>query len=93
MPALSRIDAGTGYKTLGARVAEGTPVRGRRRAASPAADNEPTKHPSRPVRLIVGLPAGYATHIVARLIAQSLSERLGQQVAVENRTPVQAVRG
>jgi tripartite-type tricarboxylate transporter receptor subunit TctC len=39
---------------------------------------------SRPVRLIVGFPAGYATDIVARLIAQSLSERLGQQVFVEN---------
>jgi tripartite-type tricarboxylate transporter receptor subunit TctC len=41
-------------------------------------------YPSRPVRLIVGFPAGYATDIVARLIAQSLSERLGQQVFVEN---------
>jgi tripartite-type tricarboxylate transporter receptor subunit TctC len=37
--------------------------------------------PSRPVRLIVGFPAGYATDIVARLIAQTLSERLGQQVS------------
>ncbi len=42
-------------------------------------------YPSRPVRLIVGFPAGYATDIVARLVAQSLSERLRQQVAVENR--------
>ena len=41
-------------------------------------------YPSRPVRLIVGFPAGYATDIVARLIAQSLSERLGQQVLVDN---------
>jgi tripartite-type tricarboxylate transporter receptor subunit TctC len=41
-------------------------------------------YPSRPVRLIVGFPAGYATDIVARLIAQSLSERLGLQVFVEN---------
>jgi tripartite-type tricarboxylate transporter receptor subunit TctC len=42
-------------------------------------------YPSRPVHIIVGFPAGYATDIVARLIAQSLSERVGQQVVVENR--------
>ena len=41
-------------------------------------------YPTRPVRLIIGFPPGYATDIVARLIAQALSERLGQQVAVEN---------
>ena len=41
-------------------------------------------YPSRPVRLIVGFPAGYATDIVARLVAQSLSERVGRQVFVEN---------
>lgn len=41
--------------------------------------------PTRPVRIIVGFPAGYATDVVARLIAQSLSERLGQQVVVDNR--------
>jgi tripartite-type tricarboxylate transporter receptor subunit TctC len=42
-------------------------------------------YPSRPVRIIVGLPAGYATDILARLVGQSLSERLGQQFIVENR--------
>jgi tripartite-type tricarboxylate transporter receptor subunit TctC len=42
-------------------------------------------YPSRPVRLIVGFPAGFAADTVARLIAQSLSERLGQQFVVENR--------
>jgi tripartite-type tricarboxylate transporter receptor subunit TctC len=42
-------------------------------------------YPSRPILLLVGFPAGYATDIVARLIAQSLSQRMGQQVAVENR--------
>jgi tripartite-type tricarboxylate transporter receptor subunit TctC len=41
--------------------------------------------PSRPVRLIVGVTAGGANDTVARLVAQSLSERLGQQVVVENR--------
>src|ERR1700722_8387497 len=42
-------------------------------------------YPSRPVRMIVGFPAGNASDIVARLTAQSLSERLGQQFVVENR--------
>src|SRR6202051_3218028 len=42
-------------------------------------------YPPRPVRFIVGSPAGSATDIVARLIAQSLSEQLGQQFIVENR--------
>ena len=37
------------------------------------------------MRLIVGFPAGGPTDIVARITAQSLSERLGQQVIVENR--------
>jgi len=43
-------------------------------------------YPSRPVRLIVGFAAGGAPDIVARLAGQWLSERLGQQVVIENRT-------
>src|ERR1700751_2949111 len=42
-------------------------------------------YPTRPVRFVVGFPGGSATDIVARLIAQSLSERLGQQFIVDNR--------
>jgi tripartite-type tricarboxylate transporter receptor subunit TctC len=42
-------------------------------------------YPSRPIHLIVGFPAGLAPDVFARLIAQPLSERLGQQVIVENR--------
>jgi tripartite-type tricarboxylate transporter receptor subunit TctC len=42
-------------------------------------------YPSRPIRLIVGFPAGGPTDITARLIAQWLSERLGQQIVIENR--------
>ena len=42
-------------------------------------------YPSRPVRFIVGFPAGNAPDIVARLVGQMLSERLGQQFVIENR--------
>src|SRR6202163_5091116 len=42
-------------------------------------------YPTRPVRLIVGVAAGGANSTVARLVAQALSERLGQPVVVENR--------
>ena len=41
-------------------------------------------YPSRPVRLIVGFPAGGLTDILARLLSPSLSERLGQQFIVED---------
>jgi len=42
-------------------------------------------YPTRPVRIIVGFPAGVAPDIVARVIGQALSDRLGQQFVVENR--------
>ena len=42
-------------------------------------------YPTRPVRIVVGFPAGGATDITARLMAQWLSDRLGQQFVIENR--------
>jgi tripartite-type tricarboxylate transporter receptor subunit TctC len=43
-------------------------------------------YPSRLVRIIVPFPAGQATDTIARLIGQSLSERLGQPFVIEDRT-------
>ena len=42
-------------------------------------------YPSRPVQMIVGFPAGSAPDIIARLAAQWLSEKLGQNFIIENR--------
>src|SRR5258707_8492980 len=48
--------------------------------SAPAAD-----YPTRPVRWVVGYPPGGATDIIARLIGQRLSEKLGQQFVIENK--------
>jgi tripartite-type tricarboxylate transporter receptor subunit TctC len=42
-------------------------------------------YPTKPVRWIVGYPAGGSTDIMARLIGQYLSEKLGQQFVIENK--------
>src|SRR5258705_12069291 len=42
-------------------------------------------YPTRPIRIIVGFPAGGQIDIIARLIGQWLSDRLGQQFFIDNR--------
>jgi tripartite-type tricarboxylate transporter receptor subunit TctC len=53
--------------------------------AWPIASASALDYPTRPVRFVVGYPAGGATDILARIIGQRLSERLGQQFVIENK--------
>jgi tripartite-type tricarboxylate transporter receptor subunit TctC len=46
---------------------------------------QPAPYPSKPIRLIVGYPAGGASDVAARIVGQKLSERMGQSLVVENR--------
>jgi tripartite-type tricarboxylate transporter receptor subunit TctC len=51
--------------------------------AASAASTQP--YPVKPIRLIVAFPPGGSTDIIARIVGQKLSERLGQQVIIDNR--------
>lgn len=50
-----------------------------------AAQQKPSAYPSRPVRILVGTPAGSGSDVMTRAVAQKLSERFGQSVVVDNR--------
>lgn len=44
-----------------------------------------TSYPTKPIRLVLGFTTGTSTDVVARIVAEGLGPRLGQQVIVENR--------
>ncbi len=49
------------------------------------AQTKPAGYPARPVKIIVPFPAGGATDILTRVVGQKLSERIGQQMPIDNR--------
>ena len=51
---------------------------------SGAMSSSAQNYPTRPVRIVVGFPAGGPTDVIARIVAQKLSDNLGQQFFVEN---------
>lgn len=53
--------------------------------ASAAAQSGAASWPTKPIRLVVGFPAGGPTDVVARTIAQRLGDLLGQTIVVDNR--------
>src|SRR5262245_18856079 len=59
---------------------------------TPAQSAEST-FPNRPIRYIVAFPAGGASDIVARILADAISEGLGQQVVIDNRSGANGIIG
>ena len=54
-------------------------------ASMPAYAADASPYPVRPIRIIVGNPAGSGTDMIARFVGAKLTERLGQQIVVDNR--------
>jgi tripartite-type tricarboxylate transporter receptor subunit TctC len=53
----------------------------------------PQAYPSKPIRLIVPFPAGGGVDFIGRIAGKGLSERLGQQVVIDNRAGANAIVG
>ena len=55
-------------------------------AANPVSAQTAPNYPNKPLRFIIGFGAGGGTDLLARIVAQKLSDNVGQPVIVENRT-------
>src|SRR5476651_2594521 len=53
--------------------------------ALPIAEAQTQTYPTKPIRMIVAYPPGGGTDIVGRMVAQKLSENIGQTVVIDNR--------
>src|SRR6188508_1106563 len=53
--------------------------------AQPKAAAGPGGYPTKPIRVLVGSPAGSGSDVMMRAVAQKMTERLGQSVIVDNR--------
>src|SRR5262245_919516 len=58
-----------------------------------AAQGAEPDYPNRPIRYIVAFPAGGASDIVARIVADALTEGVGQQVIIDNRSGANGIIG
>ena len=54
-------------------------------AGAAQAQEDPRNYPSKPVRVVIGLAAGGGIDVIARVVAQKMSENMGQPVLVENK--------
>src|SRR5580693_8236950 len=59
--------------------------------ASAAAQEDPSKYPTRAIHIIVGFTPGGGNDIIARIVGQKLSESLGQPVVIENKPGAGAI--
>jgi tripartite-type tricarboxylate transporter receptor subunit TctC len=82
----NRLDAPTGKASMPRGVGRRSAIIGSLAAlATVGSGQAQTPWPSRPVRMVVAYPAGGSTDIVARLLAERLSQLWGQPVVVDNR--------
>jgi tripartite-type tricarboxylate transporter receptor subunit TctC len=53
--------------------------------AASGATAQPATYPAQPIRVTVPYPAGGTTDVVARIVAEALSSRVGQTIVIDNR--------